>query len=169
MPLRPEWSGDRVRDLYEMDLLWECMVQGKPVLGTCRGLQLINVALGGSLYQDIATECPQAIPHVDAALYDRHRHTVNIKEDSGLARLYDANARHLVSSIHHQAIKLLGRDLLVEATSGDDGIIEAIRMRGEGYVAGFQWHPEFHADTAELLDSGPILDDFLAAAKKQRT
>jgi putative glutamine amidotransferase len=56
----------------------------------------------------------------------------------------------------------------VEAVSDTDGIIEAIRMRGECYVSGFQWHPEFHAATSGLLDSGPILDDFLAAAEKQR-
>jgi putative glutamine amidotransferase len=167
-PARPEWSGDRVRDLYEMELFWECVVQGKPVLGICRGLQLINVALGGSLYQDIVTECPEAIPHVDAALYDRHRHQVHIEEDSRLATLYGNNHTHLVNSIHHQAIKRLGRDSVVEAVSADDGIIEAIRMRGECYVTGFQWHPEFHFGTSELLDSGPILDDFLSAAKKQR-
>src|SRR3954449_11483128 len=69
-PLRPEWSGDRVRDLYEMELFWECVVQAKPVLGICRGLQLINVALGGTLYQDIVSEHPNAILHVDAVLYD---------------------------------------------------------------------------------------------------
>ena len=167
-PSRPEWSGDRVRDLYEMELFWECVVQGKPVLGICRGLQLINVALGGSLYQDIATEYPHAIPHVDAVLYDRHRHSVQIEENSRLARLYGENYVHLVNSIHHQAIKRLGRDSEVEAVSDTDGIIEAIRMRGECYVTGFQWHPEFHAPTSDLLDSGPILDDFLAAAEKQR-
>ena len=167
-PLRPEWSGDRVRDLYEIDLFWECVVQGKPVLGICRGLQLINVALGGSLHQDIATDYPHAIPHVDPVLYDRHRHAIHIETNSGLARLYGGKSEHLVSSIHHQAIKQLGRDLMVEALSASDGIIEAIRMRGECYVTGFQWHPEFHADTTGLLDSGPILDDFLAAAKKQR-
>lgn len=167
-PLRPEWSGDRVRDLYEMELFWECVVQGKPVLGICRGLQLINVALGGSLYQDISTEHPHAILHVDSALYDQHRHTIHIEENSRLAELYGADEKHLVNSIHHQAIKRLGRDSVVEAVSDSDGIIEAIRMRGQCYVTAFQWHPEFHAGTSGLLDSGPILDDFLAASKEQR-
>ncbi|MGH8684605.1 MAG: gamma-glutamyl-gamma-aminobutyrate hydrolase family protein, partial [Nitrosospira sp.] len=167
-PSRPEWSGDRVRDLYEMELFWECVVQGKPVLGICRGLQLINVALGGSLYQDIAAEHPHAILHVDSALYDQHRHTIHIVENSRLAELYGANDKHLVNSIHHQAIKRLGRDSVVEAVSDSDDIIEAIRMRGKCYVTAFQWHPEFHAGTSGLLDSGPILDDFLAAAKEQR-
>lgn len=167
-PARPEWSGDRVRDLYEMELFWECVVQGKPVLGICRGLQLINVALGGSLYQDIVTENPLAIPHVDPVLYDQHRHSLLIEEGSRLAKLYDDDQSHLVNSIHHQAIKRLGRDSEVEAVSESDGIIEAIRMRGDCYVTGFQWHPEFHGGAKELLDSGPILDDFLTAAERQR-
>ncbi|MBA4141771.1 MAG: gamma-glutamyl-gamma-aminobutyrate hydrolase family protein [Nitrosospira sp.] len=167
-PLRPEWSGDRVRDLYEMELFWECVVQGKPVLGICRGLQLINVALGGSLYQDIVTDFPDAIPHVEPILYDQHRHALLIEEGSRLAKLYGDTRHHLVNSIHHQAIKQLGRDSIVEAISETDGIIEAIRMRGHCYVAGFQWHPEFHGLGSELLDSGPILDDFLDAADKQR-
>lgn len=167
-PSRPEWSGDRVRDLYEIELFWECVVQRKPVLGICRGLQLINVALGGSLYQDIVTEHPNAISHVDPVLYDQHRHAIHIEENSRLAGLYEGTDTHLVNSIHHQAIKRLGRDSLVEAVSDSDGIIEAIRMRGESYVVAFQWHPEFHAGASELLDSGPILDDFLGAAKKQR-
>ncbi|WON73927.1 gamma-glutamyl-gamma-aminobutyrate hydrolase family protein [Nitrosospira sp. Is2] len=167
-PVRPEWSGDRVRDLYEMELFWECVVQSKPVLGICRGLQLINVALGGTLYQDIVTENPDAMAHVDADLYDQHRHTVLIEENSRLAKLYGDQHQHLVNSIHHQAIKRLGRDSVVEAVSASDGIIEAIRMRGQSYVTGFQWHPEFHGLGSELLDSGPILDDFLAAAEKQR-
>ena len=167
-PNRPEWSGDRVRDLYEMELFWECVVQRKPVLGICRGLQLINVALGGSLYQDIATDRPECISHVDAVLYDQHQHALLIEENSRLARLYGNHHQHLVNSIHHQAIKELGRDSVVEAVSESDGIIEAIRMHGDSYVTGFQWHPEFHGFATDLLDSGPILDDFLAAAEKQR-
>ena len=101
-------------------------------------------------------------------LYDQHRHAIHIEENSRLAGLYKDTETHLVNSIHHQAIKRLGRDSLVEAVSDSDGIIEAIRMRGESYVVAFQWHPEFHAGASELLDSGPILDDFLGAAKKQR-
>ena len=167
-PLRPEWSGDRVRDLYEMELFWECVVQAKPVLGICRGLQLINVALGGTLYQDIVSEHPEAILHVDAVLYDQHRHTIHIAENSRLAELYAGSDRPMVNSIHHQAIKRLGRDSVVEAVSDVDGVIEAIRMRGNSYVTAFQWHPEFHGAASDLLDSGPILDDFLAAAEKQR-
>ena len=87
-PLRPEWSGDRVRDLYELDLFWECLIQGKPVLGICRGCQLINVALGGSLYQDLPTQYPDLALHNDTQLYDRLSHGVRFAPDSLLARLY---------------------------------------------------------------------------------
>ncbi|MFP5406249.1 MAG: gamma-glutamyl-gamma-aminobutyrate hydrolase family protein, partial [Gammaproteobacteria bacterium] len=67
-PMRAEWAGDIVRDRYEMELIHEFMAQGKPVFGICRGAQLLNVAFGGTLYQDIPTLRPDAIPHVDAEL-----------------------------------------------------------------------------------------------------
>ena len=63
--MKPEWAGDRTRDMYEMELLHEFLEEGKPVLGICRGAQLINVALGGTLYQDIATQCPETGSHRD--------------------------------------------------------------------------------------------------------
>ncbi len=167
-PLRPEWSGDRVRDLYEMDLLWEFVIQGKPVLGVCRGEQLINVALGGSLWQDIATQVPEASPHVLPELYDAYHHDVEIAEGGWLASLYPEPRQGRVTSIHHQAVKKLGSDLDIEARSGADGIVEAIRWRGAGFLVGVQWHPEFHALDPTLLDSTPILEDFLSAAARAR-
>lgn len=163
-PISPLWSGDRVRDLYEIELLWEFIIQGKPVLGICRGCQLINVAMGGTLYQDIGLQHPGARDHVDAGLYDRLAHTVEIMPESRLAALYGGQTQGRVNSIHHQAVNRLGNDLVVEARCPDDGIVEAIRWKGAGYVAGFQWHPEFHAAAPDLLDNGPILLDFLAAA-----
>jgi len=163
-PLRPEWAGDRVRDLYEIELLWECVIQGKPVLGICRGAQLINVALGGTLYQDIAEQHPGAGQHQDRQLYDAFHHGIEIVPASHLGKLYPEQPHARVSSIHHQAICRVGRDLRVEATSPADGIIEAIRWTGSGYLAGFQWHPEFHHTRKDLLDSSPIMLDFLGAA-----
>lgn len=163
-PLRPEWSGDRVRDLYEIELLWEFIIQGKPVLGICRGAQLINVALGGDLYQDIDLQHPGAASHRDDTLYDSHHHTVRMLPGSGLGRLYPQPGPMRVNSIHHQAIRKLGRDLAVEAESEEDSIIEAVRWSGHGYVLGLQWHPEFHRGFADLLDSTPIMEEFLDAA-----
>jgi putative glutamine amidotransferase len=168
-PLQEAWAGDKIRDEYEIDLVAAFERHGRPVLGVCRGLQLLNVAYGGTLYQDIATQVPRALLHRDAGVYDLNFHLVEIQQGSRLSALYPGASRVRVNSIHHQAIKQLGRDSVVEAVSDSDGIIEAIRMRGECYVTAFQWHPEFHAGASELLDSGPILDDFLAAARKQRT
>ncbi|MBS1209780.1 MAG: peptidase [Proteobacteria bacterium] len=165
--LRPEWQGDRVRDLYELELIWECIFQGKPVLGICRGCQLLNVAFGGTLHQDIASQVPGAIAHVDAAAYDAHTHPVNFAPESLLARLYPHHhGQARISSIHHQSVKQLGNSLMVEALSNLDGIIEAIQWQGSSFVYGVQWHPEFHApDDHSRLDSGPLLREFLRAAR----
>jgi putative glutamine amidotransferase len=165
---RPEWSGDRARDMYELELLHEFVEAGKPVLGICRGCQLINVAFGGTLYQDIASDVPAAIEHVND-LYDSHYHVIHFPQGSALRSLFSSKPEALVNSIHHQAVKDLGRDLVVEAVSGKDNIVEAVRYRKARFVMGLQWHPEFHrGGSAELLDCTPILDDFLAAARETR-
>lgn len=163
--LRPEWEGDRIRDLFEIELLWEFVIQNKPVLGICRGAQLINVACGGTLYQDIAEQYPNASIHRDDQLYDDLHHGIEIVENSRLAKLFNQKRIHRVNSIHHQAIKTLGSDLIVEANAVDDGVIEAIRWTGSGNMFGCQWHPEFQGVAPGLLDSSPILNDFLAASR----
>lgn len=163
---RPEWDGDRVRDMYELELLHEFVEAGKPVLGICRGCQLINVAFGGTLYQDIATDLPDSIEHVND-LYDRYTHTLQFPQGSTLGSLLKAQ-NPVVNSIHHQAVKDLGRDITIEATSEKDSVIEAIRYRKAPFVVGLQWHPEFHMGDAGLLDCTPILDSFLRAARQTR-
>jgi putative glutamine amidotransferase len=166
--IRAEWPGDRVRDMYELELLYEFIESGKPVLGICRGCQLLNVAFGGTLYQDIATEVPTAGIHVNEQ-YDQHRHAVRFPEGSTLLGMFPGRREALVNSIHHQAVKTLGRDLNVEAVSSTDGLIEAVRYRRSPFVVGVQWHPEFHrAGGAELLDCTPLLDAFLRAARETR-
>ena len=167
-PTKPEWSGDRARDLYELELLHEFVDAGKPVLGICRGCQLINVAFGGSLYQDVETNVPQARAHVHSD-YDAHRHEVVFPPGSSLAQMFPRVQRPVVNSIHHQAVKDLGRDITVEAMSDPDGIVEAIRYQRADFVMGLQWHPEFHrAGGVDLLDCTPILDEFLRAARETR-
>ncbi len=165
---RPEWNGDRARDMYELELLHEFIEAGKPVLGVCRGCQLINVAFGGSLYQDIAAEVPGAIEHVND-LYDSNYHPISFPKGSSLAALFKPQSTYLVNSIHHQAVRELGRDVTVEAVSGDDSLVEAIRYRKAPFVMGLQWHPEFHrVGQPELMDCTPILDSFLRAARETR-
>jgi putative glutamine amidotransferase len=167
-PMRAEWAGDIIRDRYEMELIHEFTVQGKPVLGICRGCQLLNVAFGGTLYQDIPTLRPEAIPHVDAELYDQLQHEIEFEDGSHLAQLYPGLEGGRVNSIHHQAVDRLGGDLVVDARSREDGIVEAIRWRGAGYAMGLQWHPEFHTGVEDLLDSSPVMLDFLANADRSR-
>ena len=154
-PLKPEWAGDPVRDRYEISLVEAFTAARKPVLGICRGLQLVNVALGGSLHQDI--------PHHRSDEYDRHAHEVRLEPGSGLERLYGESGPRRVVSIHHQAIRNLGRGLRIEARA-EDGVIEAVRGEGPGYICAVQWHPEFHGGRSGFLDGGPLLDEFLRAA-----
>jgi putative glutamine amidotransferase len=169
VPLRPEWAGDGIRDRYELDLFRAFVAAGKPVLGICRGLQLINVAFGGTLYQDINLQQGQEPRHYDKNAYDRHFHTLRITPGAGLARLYPELHLPRVNSIHHQAVKDLGKGLVVEAVSEPDEVVEAIRWQGGSYVVGVQWHPEFHdpADAA-LLDGTRLLKEFLGAAAQSR-
>lgn len=165
---RPEWPGDRVRDMYELELLHEFVESGKPVLGVCRGCQLINVAFGGTLYGDIATDVPTAGLHVSEH-YDQHRHSIRFPDGSTLVNMFPNQREAIVNSIHHQAVKSIGRDLNIEAVSASDGIIEAVRYRKAPFVVGVQWHPEFHrAGGAELLDCTPLLDTFLRVARETR-
>ena len=167
-PTRPEWNGDRARDLYELELLHEFVEAGKPVLGICRGCQLINVAFGGTLYQDVVTHIPDALAHV-SDIYDAHRHAIRFPPGSSLRQLFPAAQHPIVNSIHHQAVKDLGRDMTIEAISEPDGVVEAIRYQRAPFVMGLQWHPEFHrAHGTELLDCTPILDEFLRAARETR-
>ncbi len=168
-PLRPEWAGDKVRDRYEVELIQAFIDAGKPVFGICRGLQLLNVKFGGSLYQDIPTQRPEARKHVDRTEYEKLHHSVDLVPGSRLASLYPGQASARVNSIHHQGIKTLGRGFEVEARCPDDGMVEAIRMTGGPWIAAVQWHPEFHeAGSAAMFDDSPMLRDFLAAATAAR-
>lgn len=166
-PLQPEWAGDRLRDEYEIALLQAFKAAGKPVFGICRGLQLVNVACGGSLYQDIATQKPGARRHRDADSYDLNFHEVDVLPGSRLATLIGPG-RYRINSIHHQGIKRLAPDFLAEAVSPDDGVVEAIRHAGDDWIAAVQWHPEFHFPQLGVLDDTPLLQDFLEAAQAAR-
>ena len=162
-PLKPEWSGDPVRDAYELELVHEFMEAGKPILGICRGMQLINVALGGSLYQDLPTQCPESHGH-ETPDYDRNAHEVTFTPGGQFAKWFGGAAGGRVASIHHQAVQRLGKDVGVEARA-PDGVVEAIRWTGRSFVCGVQWHPEFHHLNSDMLDCHPLLEAFLAAAR----
>ena len=168
-PLHADWQGDRVRDLYEMELIRAFVAAGKPVFGICRGLQLLNVTYGGTLLQDITTQRPGALDHRMLGKYEDHFHRVEFVPGTHLASLYPGQPRATTNSIHHQGIKDLANGFVVEARCPDDSTVEAIRRAGPGFVAGVQWHPEFHrpGDPA-TLDDRPILQDFLQACRQAR-
>ena len=164
-PLQEHWSGDRIRDDYEKELVKAFVAAGKPVFGVCRGLQLINVAFGGTLLQDIPTQRPDALVHRDATVYDQNFHALEIVPESRLETLLAGVKSYKINSIHHQGIKDLAPGFVVEARCPDDGMIEAIRRTGPSYVAAVQWHPEFHRPELGTLDDSALLADFLAAAQ----
>lgn len=127
------------RDIFDIELCRAAIKAGKPVLAICRGEQVLNVALGGSLYQDIPTQVEGAVQHSQKAPRDYGSHTIRIAENSLLYKLLGVNEIK-VNSFHHQGVKDLGKDLKVTATA-PDGVIEAIEIEGAP-VLGVQFHPE---------------------------
>jgi len=129
------------KDEYELGLFHKAYDRKLPIFGICRGNQLINVALGGSLYQDINTQLPGSFGHYPKDIPENELyHPVKLAEGS---KLYDILGKDTlkVNSFHHQAIKTLGKGLAVTAVSKDD-IIEGIESTEDRYLLGVQWHPE---------------------------
>jgi putative glutamine amidotransferase len=160
-PINEDRHGDEPRDVYELALFEAAIAVKIPVIGVCRGLQLINVSLGGSLYQDLGIQIPDSDAHRDWEAYEHNLHQVVVEPNSHLATIYPEGGN--VSSIHSQAIKELGEGLVVEARA-EDGTIEAVRSTTLPNVSAVQWHPEFHSTAGPtVLDSKPLMDDFLGA------
>lgn len=161
---------DPARDRFERDLILAFASVGKPVLGICRGMQLINVAFGGALYQDLASDGATVFEHVDGAAYDRHMHAARIESGGLLESLYGNAGEVQVNSIHHQGVRRLAEGFVVECRAFD-GVIEAIRSSRHEFVFGTQWHPEFHTSDADaaLLPTAPLLRAFVEAARRAKT
>ena len=140
-----------LRDHVESILLQEARRSDRPVLGICRGIQFINAALGGTLWQDLPSERPSDIEHHMSPPYDRAAHRDRIIEGSPLEQLMDGlleNGYLSVNSYHHQAVKALAPGLEVMAVS-EDGLIEALRDPSQHFLWAVQWHPEFSYKTDE--------------------
>ena len=129
------------RDDFELLAFKYAYVSGKPILGICRGCQLINIALGGTLIQDIPTAYPNAIKHTTDVVTEPTIHEIDIPENSPLLEMSGA-PRVKINSFHHQCADKLGKGLKVLATSCEDGVIEGVYLDGERYLIGVQWHPE---------------------------
>ncbi len=165
--LNPEWAGNPRRDRYELDLLKAFLDLDRPVLGICRGAQLINVAFGGSLYQDINSQLEAKLVHRNAQIYEKNRHRISFVPDSLFHKIYPGQKEAIVNSVHHQAVKELGHGLRVEAFS-EDGIIEAVSLETGPFCLGVQWHPEFRGQDSEQLDSLGLLEHFMKVVEDKR-
>lgn len=160
-PLIEAWSGDIQRDKFELSLIDAARKLDKPILGICRGAQILNVAFGGTLYQDINTQRPGTLTHRDAERYQRNHHGVTIAPQSALAALYQTTSG-VINSVHHQAVKDLADAFVLEAWCTEDQTVEAFRLPAKDptdpFVQGVQWHPEFQtSDETELLDPTLLL------------
>ncbi len=135
---------DPARDRVELQLTKWAMEEGKPVLGLCRGLQVINVASGGTLWQDLASQGTafQKHDYFPTAGFERDHlaHEVDVLVNSKLGGFLES-ARVPVNSMHHQGIKSLGSGLVASAVA-PDGLIEAVESDDDAFLIGVQWHPE---------------------------
>ena len=131
------------RDQMELSLLSIAMEQKKPILAICRGIQLINIGLGGTIYQDIPSQFPKDFPiaHKQPFYYTTPSHTVAITPETKMADICQQPSIQ-VNSMHHQAVKELAPHCIVSGV-GPDGLIEAIEMPNYPFLIGVQWHPEY--------------------------
>ncbi|HEY8448786.1 MAG TPA: gamma-glutamyl-gamma-aminobutyrate hydrolase family protein [Thermomicrobiales bacterium] len=152
--VHPETYGiDSRRDRFELALVREAIARGLPLLCICRGIQVLNVALGGTLYQHVPDEHPGALnhrQHENGIAASEPGHVIHAEPGSLLAAVYGMSSIQ-VNSFHHQAIKEPSGDLRVDGRA-DDGLIEAVSLADRESVLGVQWHPEmmFRAHTEHL-------------------
>ncbi|MCP3761725.1 gamma-glutamyl-gamma-aminobutyrate hydrolase family protein [Domibacillus sp. A3M-37] len=128
------------RDEFELRLTASILEQKKPLLAICRGLQLINVSLGGTLWQDLPSQANSSILHSQSSQRSVPTHQVTLVGHSRLAKIIQETTVN-VNSLHHQGIETLGKGLTAVGHSPDD-LIEAVEMEGDVFVVGVQWHPE---------------------------
>ncbi len=148
----------------DLMILEEAERIGLPVLGICFGMQVLNVYRGGSLIQDIDSQVDNPIKHEQGKPLERNSHSINVEENSRLARLITSGDKVKVNSHHHQAIREVGNNLRATAWA-KDGVIECLEDdRTDRFVFAVQWHPELSWKTDEL--SNNIFKEFVNAAKE---
>lgn len=153
------------RDAVELMLVRSVLKTSKPLLGICRGVQVMNVALGGTLYSDIADQKPGAIKHDYYPDFPRNTlaHAVEIEAQSRLAQML-GGTQFEVNSLHHQGIREVAPSLRVTAHA-PDGLVEAVEVEGHPFAIGVQWHPEWlqeHAPQRALFSA------FIRAASQRK-
>lgn len=153
------------RDVFDFALLEVALAKKMPILAICRGLQLINVYFGGTLYQDLNYRTENTIAHSQKSLSDKTWHSVDLQANSLLAEICQTD-NLFVNSLHHQAIKELAPPLLSLATA-KDGVIEAFTLRNYPFLLAVQWHPEFLESKQAPMRR--IFQTFLQAADSYHT
>ena len=153
----PEFYGEQARPglgalkqsrtNFELAVVKMALQRKLPVLGICGGMQLLNVAYGGTLIQDIATELPHARPHEQKHDRTQPQHPIDVKDLTVLSECVGGKGQLMVNSTHHQAVKAVGPGLVVSASS-PDGVVEAIEsIAKDQFAVGVQWHPELMVDS----------------------
>lgn len=150
------------RDSLEWALLGHALATGMPILGICRGCQMLAARAGGQLYQDIASQHPGALQHVQRAPRGHESHSVSLVAGTRGAAVFGGRTELWVNSFHHQAVRSLPPGWTVWATA-PDGVIEGFEREGGSFALGVQWHPE------GLVDDDPLqrllFEAFVAAAR----
>ena len=161
------YDAEPGRDEFEIDLARRAMAADLPVLAICRGSQVLNVAAGGTLVQDIPSTVDTDLSHTIDVPKDAVAHDVRVAAGSILERALGAaiDSGHTcrVNSRHHQSVGRLGTQLVATATA-DDGVIEGIEAPAARFCVGVQWHPENFWRTGEFA---PLFDAFVAAARER--
>lgn len=142
---------DPLRDAFELALYRYAITKKMPILGICRGMQLINIADGGTIFQDIYQQNKNLLEHSQVVESTHKIHKVTCMENSNLYRMLGEKTV-LVNSLHHQAVSHLGKHMVATAKSSD-GIIEAIEHQSLPFVVGVQWHPEWLFDHFVLFQT----------------
>lgn len=135
---------DKQTDDFIIELIKQAINMRIPILGICKGMQILNVAFGGTLYQDLKYAGLDSDSHrqLDNNKHDYYKHTINVEKNSELSKMFPNKEILNVNSYHHQAIKDLAKGFIIDAKS-DDGIIEAIHWDDKKqWIFGVQWHPE---------------------------
>ena len=135
------------RTNFELAVLKLALQRKLPVLGICGGMQLLNVAYGGTLIQDIGTEVPNARPHEQTHDRAQPQHPIDVKDQTVLSECVGGKGQLMVNSTHHQAVKDVGAGLVASAAA-PDGVVEAIEsISKDQFALGVQWHPELMIDS----------------------
>lgn len=156
---------DTARDETELRVTRWALADGHPILGICRGIQMLNVAAGGSLYQDIPSqiETEQNHSYRSGDPYNLRAHPVQFDPNSRIAQWLGATSID-VNSLHHQALKNVAPGLRVIARS-PDGVVEAVESEDERFLIGVQWHPELMEDDERF---GKLFEAFVESAREYR-